>query len=84
MVVDTWSNVNKIHVEGVLITLGPRSFMLRSVLAGTEHHAIAFPVGGRSILWNPTRISIHFVTSVLIQPGNVPKLDASWHFAIHL
>ena len=41
MVVDTWSNVNKIHIEGVLITLGSSSFMLRSELSGFDHHGIA-------------------------------------------
>ena len=50
MVVDTWSNVNKIHVEGVLITLGSQSFMLESVLSGYKHHGIAVAKGWQCLL----------------------------------
>ena len=50
MVVDTWSNVNKIHVEGVLITLGGRSFMLESNLSGYKHHGIAVARGWQCLL----------------------------------
>ena len=41
MVVDAWSNVNKVHIEGVILTLGVSSFLLKSMRVDHEHHGIA-------------------------------------------
>ena len=52
LVVDTWSNVNKIHIEGVLLTLGARSFMLHSQLSGFNHHGLAVASGWDTLIFN--------------------------------
>jgi hypothetical protein len=51
LVVDAWSNVNKVHIEGVILTLGVASFLLNSVLADSTHHGIAVAHGWEQLLF---------------------------------
>jgi hypothetical protein len=41
MITDGWTNVNRVGIEGVILTLGCLVFLLPSVMGGTIHHGVA-------------------------------------------
>ena len=45
MAIDGWLNVNKMHIEGVILTAGPATFPLDAPEADFEHHGIAVARG---------------------------------------
>ena len=45
MAIEGWSNVNKMHIEGVILTAGPATFPLDAPEAYFEHHGIAVACG---------------------------------------
>ena len=45
------SNVNKVHIEGVVLTLGAETFMLPFVLADSDHDAIAVAQGWKGLMF---------------------------------
>ena len=50
LAIDGWSNVNKMHIEGVILTAGVASFPLDAPEADFEHHGIAVARGWETFL----------------------------------
>ena len=41
IVVDGWEMINKVHIQGVMVKAGPKSFLLSTYKEGDTHHALA-------------------------------------------
>ena len=41
LTLDGWQDVSKIHIDGVLLMIGPESYMEESEIAGADHHGLA-------------------------------------------
>jgi hypothetical protein len=41
ILIDTWQNISKVPIEGVLLKAGTKTFALESLTANSEHHGIS-------------------------------------------
>ena len=63
MVTDTWMNVRKIHIEGVILTLGVVTFLIKSLEAAFVHHALAVARGWETLLFQTFTHKFHYFAS---------------------
>ena len=65
------SNVNKVHIEGVVLTLGAETFMLPFVLADSDHDAITVARGWEGLMFV-------FAIRILFGRAAGPTKSISW------
>ena len=61
------SNVNKVHIEGVVLTLGAETFMLPFVLADSDHDAIAVARGWKGLMFEEYEYGTFFTSARMMQ-----------------